>query len=94
MIPHVCVRSTMLEVQKLLCVTRSFEGIVWLVGSSGRLGGSQLDCGSRQRTRSGEADGGVELAVRRAFPQLILAVLCRFFLRSESVIQHAEGTPG
>ena len=31
-----------------------------------------------QITPTHEADGGVELAVRRGFPQMILAVLCWF----------------
>ena len=34
-IPQLCVRSTLLEVRKFRCVTRSFEGIVWPVGLSG-----------------------------------------------------------
>ena len=51
-IPRMCVRSTLLEVRKLLCATRSFwREFFCLVALSGWQGGSQFDCRSRQRMR-------------------------------------------
>ena len=71
-IPRMCVRSTFLEVRKLLCVTRSFEEM-FVPGRLERM--IRWKPIWLQITPTHEADGGVELAVRRGVHRMIFAVL-------------------